>query len=91
MLVLVAYDITDPRRLYRTARLLRRYGHRVQQSVFECHLDARTVPRLVVELEGLIDARVDRVAIYRLCAKDVGGCLLRGAAVQTRDWSHVVT
>ena len=39
MLTLLAYDITDHKRLARVARVCEDYGVRVQYSVFECRLD----------------------------------------------------
>jgi hypothetical protein len=38
MLHLVAYDISDPKRLSRVARVCKDYGIRVEYSVFECDL-----------------------------------------------------
>ena len=39
MLTLLAYDIADPKRLSRVAKVCEDYGVRVQYSVFECHLE----------------------------------------------------
>ena len=39
-MVLISYDIQDPRRLRQTARLLRKYGRRIQKSVFLCDISA---------------------------------------------------
>ena len=38
---LIAYDISDPRRLRRVAKLLNRFGVRIQKSVFACDIDDR--------------------------------------------------
>jgi CRISPR-associated protein Cas2 len=67
MLWLVAYDISDPKRLYRVAKLMKRYGTRVQRSVFECRLDSARMKQLVSEIKVTIQPRRDRVQIYRLC------------------------
>ncbi len=37
---LVSYDICDPKRLRRVAKILEGFGTRLQYSVFECPLDA---------------------------------------------------
>ncbi|HOK77309.1 MAG TPA: CRISPR-associated endonuclease Cas2, partial [Verrucomicrobiota bacterium] len=39
MLTLVAYDISDHKRLANIAKVCENYGVRVQYSVFECYLD----------------------------------------------------
>ena len=46
MLILVTYDIADPRRLRRVAKVSEGFGRRVQKSVFECELDERGLNRL---------------------------------------------
>jgi CRISPR-associated protein Cas2 len=70
MLIVVCYDIADDRRRSRAARLFEGYGERVQESVFECHLDAVRVRRLKTAIEKEIDPREDRLRFYRLCGKD---------------------
>src|ERR1019366_3494276 len=39
MLTLVAYDISEPKRLVKVARVCEDFGVRVQYSIFECRLD----------------------------------------------------
>jgi CRISPR-associated protein Cas2 len=63
---LVAYDIADPRRLYKVARLLNGVGVRVQRSVFECLLDRMELARLRIGLGRIIDLAEDRVRCYPL-------------------------
>ena len=43
---IVLYDIRNPRRLRRVARLMEGYGQRVQHSVFECDLGEAELNRL---------------------------------------------
>jgi CRISPR-associated protein Cas2 len=64
----ICYDVTDDRRRTQLARTLAAYGRRVQYSVFEANLEPGLFDKLVSEIKSLIDARSDRVAIYRLCA-----------------------
>ena len=64
MLYLVVYDIADPRRLRRVARLCEDYGERIQWSVFACRLDPLRLDRLWTEMEGIIHAKEDRVFCY---------------------------
>lgn len=66
-LVLVAYDIADPRRLRRVAEALEEVGERVQKSVFECGLSAAGLAALRARVRQLIDAEEDRVLFQPLC------------------------
>jgi CRISPR-associated protein Cas2 len=68
--VLVTYDIATvgregERRLAQVAAICERYGTRVQQSVFECRLDAASLERLKGELLDVIEAAEDQIDIYR--------------------------
>ncbi|MEW6756098.1 MAG: CRISPR-associated endonuclease Cas2 [Candidatus Latescibacterota bacterium] len=67
MLVVVSYDISSDRRRYRLQRLLKGYGHRVQESVFECHLAQRQAQELQRRARALIHPRDDSVRYYPLC------------------------
>lgn len=68
MLVIVAYDITDPRRLKHVADCCKNYGIRVQYSIFECHLEARHFDDLWEKLKKLIDKKEDRIVAYPISA-----------------------
>ncbi|MCX7723236.1 MAG: CRISPR-associated endonuclease Cas2 [Verrucomicrobiae bacterium] len=61
MLTLIAYDISDPRRLNRVARTCEDFGVRVQYSVFECHLEEHELAQLWAKLTSLIDPTQDRI------------------------------
>lgn len=63
---LVAYDISDPRRLNRVHRLLKAKGVPVQFSLFAVLDSAQGILQLKTELAGLIDTESDDVRIYRL-------------------------
>jgi len=66
---LIAYDISDRRRLRRVAKLMERFGARVQKSVFECVLRSSDVGQLVKEATRLIDPSVDGIRIYPLTGR----------------------
>lgn len=71
MEVLVTYDVstTDAagaRRLRRVAKICEAFGQRVQNSVFECKLNAAQLEQLVHRLEKAIDTDQDSLRIYRL-------------------------
>ena len=69
MLVVVAYDITDEKRLRRVADICKQYGTRVQYSIFECHLDEEELTELWLRLLEEIDESEDRLVAYRLDAR----------------------
>jgi len=68
MLTIIAYDITNNKRLSKVARLCEDYGMRIQYSVFECRLESGTFEYFWLELEELIDPTVDRIVAYKVCA-----------------------
>ncbi len=68
----IAYDICDPRRLQRVAKVLKDYGVRVQKSVFEAELSAREQAKVASRLRREIDPDLDGVKFYPLCGKCEG-------------------
>jgi CRISPR-associated protein Cas2 len=73
MLIVVAYDISDPKRLAKVAKTCEDFGVRVQYSIFECHLDHGGFNDLWLKLLELIDEGEDCLVAYRLdarCAKE---------------------
>jgi CRISPR-associated protein Cas2 len=70
---LVAYDISDPKRLNRVARLLCGRGWRIQRSIFLCRLNARNLVELRAELNEVIDSRNDQVLFVDLGPSDGRG------------------
>lgn len=67
MLMIVAYDITDPKRLRNVAKHCEDYGIRVQYSVFECRLEHERFEEFWSGLKDLIDPQEDRLVAYRVC------------------------
>lgn len=63
----VAYDIPDDRRRLRVARLLERYGERVQYSVFEMYLTREEWEGLWRALTRMLVEEEDHLRVYRLC------------------------
>lgn len=72
MLVVVAYDIADHKRLRRVAKFMEDYGFRVQRSVFECDLSPAQISALEAGIKALIKRKADRVQIYQLCENCAG-------------------
>jgi len=71
MLILVTYDVNTQdkegrKRLRRVAKQCMNYGVRVQNSVFECVVDAAQLRLLRKQLEDEIDEHKDSLRIYNL-------------------------
>ena len=65
--VVVSDDITNDRRSLKVMKALEGYGRRVQYSVFECRLTAKTYGQLRQRLSRLISVKEDDVRFYQLC------------------------
>ena len=68
MRYLIAYDIADPRRLRRVARLLEKRALRCQKSVFFAEVTPNQLQQILDEVEQLIDGRADCLQAWRLAA-----------------------
>ena len=71
MLVLITYDVNTEdaggrRRLRQIAKQCVNYGQRVQNSVFECLLDAAQCKQLQHELCTIMDEEKDSLRFYYL-------------------------
>ncbi len=71
MLVLITYDVNTQsaqgrKRLRRVAKICVNYGQRVQNSVFECLLDATQYVKVKNLLLHEIDADSDSLRFYKL-------------------------
>jgi CRISPR-associated protein Cas2 len=71
MLVLITYDVNTEtadgkRRLYQVAKQCENYGQRVQNSVFECVMDAAKCRQVQHKLEDIIDKEKDSIRFYYL-------------------------
>lgn len=71
MLILITYDVNTEtaagkKRLRQIAKQCVNYGQRVQNSVFECKLDAAQCKMLQTKLLGIIDAEKDSLRFYYL-------------------------
>ncbi|MGN0482802.1 MAG: CRISPR-associated endonuclease Cas2 [Lachnospiraceae bacterium] len=71
MLVLITYDVNTQdnagkKRLNKVAKVCQNYGQRVQNSVFECMLDASQTLLVKDQLCSLIDEEKDSLRFYYL-------------------------
>ena len=81
MNTIVAYDIADPRRLNRVAKVVKDYGTRVQKSIFEVDVDDRRFTEMKARIEELIEASEDGVKYFPLCEKCAGTVEIIGQGV----------
>ena len=82
-LYLIAYDISDQRRLNRVRHFLKGYSTGGQKSVYECFLTDKEVRLVVSRLGDLIDPETDRIHIFALDARSRTHTL--GIAIQPKD------
>lgn len=71
MLVLITYDVNTEtplgrKRLHKVAKQCLNYGQRVQNSVFECIMDAAKCREVQYKLEQIIDKDKDSLRFYFL-------------------------
>ncbi|WP_127585643.1 CRISPR-associated endonuclease Cas2 [Paenibacillus koleovorans] len=71
MLILVTYDVSTAtsegrRRLRQVSKVCLAYGQRVQNSVFECIVDAAQFKLLKLKLLAVIDPDQDSLRFYQL-------------------------
>jgi len=71
ILVLITYDVNTQsaagrKRLRQVAKICVNYGQRVQNSVFECVLDAAKLREVQHQLERIIDKETDSLRFYML-------------------------
>jgi CRISPR-associated protein Cas2 len=82
---IIAYDISDPKRLGRVYRLMLKRAMPQQRSVFRASMSTLQARKLRAELAALIDRREDDVRLYALPATPeiirigMGGTGLRAA------------
>lgn len=81
MLTLVAYDISDAKRLHRVARVCEDFGVRVQYSLFECRLEEPEFRQFWDRLVDEIDEAEDRVVAYKVDARCARETLTAGVMV----------
>ncbi len=87
---LVAYDISDPKRLRKVARTCEDFGVRRQYSVFLCRLSATDFVRLRSRLYDLIHLEEDQVLFVPLCGKCVNQIEALGRPTEAADARDVV-
>jgi len=69
MEMVVAYDIADPKRLRRIAKIMKDYGVRVQKSIFTVSIRASGFNKMRARIEAEIEPLEDGVKYFPLCEK----------------------
>ena len=81
MNLIVAYDISDPRRLVRVAAVVKDYGVRVQKSIFEVSVDKKLFRKMKTRVEREIEVSKDGVKYFPVCEKCAGNLEIIGQGV----------
>ena len=87
---IVAYDISDPKRLRKVASCCEDFGYRKQLSVFLCRVSATDFVRLRSRLYDIIDREEDQVLFIPLCGKCVNQIESLGRPTEAADARDVV-
>jgi len=78
---IVAYDISDPKRLRKVAHTCEDFGYRYQLSVFLCRLSATDFVRLRNRLYDIINLKADQILFIPLCGKCVAAMESLGRSI----------
>lgn len=87
---LVSFDVGNPRRRVRVARLLEAHGHRVQESVFLLQLRPSQWQALRMRMTATVDAQDDHWRAWPLCDRDTLDALNIGLPAPAMDGPTVV-
>jgi CRISPR-associated protein Cas2 len=87
---IVAYDISDPKRLRKVATICEDFGYRRQFSVFLCRLSATDMARLRSRLYDVINLKADQVLFIPVCGKCVNAIEALGRPAEAHDARDVV-
>jgi CRISPR-associated protein Cas2 len=86
----VAYDICDPKRLRKVAKICEDFGLRRQYSVFFCRLAAVDLVRLKSRLYDVLNLDRDQVLFILLCGRCACAIVALGRPIEAHDARDVV-
>jgi len=69
-MVVIAYDITDDKRLQRVAKYMEKFGIRTQKSVFELDIPFSEGKKIVDGMVKIIDPKEDKVFLFQIKGKE---------------------
>ena len=87
---IVAYDISNPKRLRKVARTCEDFGYRKQLSVFLCRVSATDFVRLRSRLYDIIDLSEDQVLFIPLTESGLQRMEAIGRPTDSYDKNDVV-
>jgi len=90
MIVLVTYDITDPKRLRKTHKFLKEFGLNTQKSVFECDVDEIALKRIRRFCKETLDLSSDSVRIYKICSRCMKNVSISGLGLKITQLDYAV-
>lgn len=76
--VIVSYDVSEPKRLAKVAKIMKDYGERVLKSVFECNLTDSQFQHMKDRVDSEIAHMEDSVRFCFVCGKCVGNVEVSG-------------
>ncbi|WP_374336314.1 CRISPR-associated endonuclease Cas2 [Methyloversatilis sp.] len=88
---IVCYDISDPKRLGRLHRFLKKCAVPLQYSVFLFSGDDRQLDRLLEKATGYIDPKADDLRAYPLPTRGFKARLGKPALPEGIQWSGLPT
>lgn len=68
---LVGYDIADPKRLRKVAKVMSAFGARIQYSFFHCYISNAQKKRLKERIKRIVDEDEDQVIILPVTEKQI--------------------
>ncbi|MDY6853459.1 MAG: CRISPR-associated endonuclease Cas2 [Thermodesulfobacteriota bacterium] len=90
MIILVTYDITDPKRLRKTHKFLKEFGLNTQKSVFECNIDDLGLKKIRNYCKDNLDITKDSVRIYRVCNRCTNKVSISGKGLKVTQLDFMV-
>jgi CRISPR-associated protein Cas2 len=90
MLIAIAYDITDDRRRNKMAKLLSRYGNRVQYSLFEAEITEVQFGAMQTAVKRTISEQEDSVRYYLLGSKPESRVKIEGLGERTYKPDYIL-
>lgn len=90
MIVLVTYDITNPKRLNRTHKFLKEFGLNTQKSVFECDIDREGIKQIRTYCKENLDLSSDSVRIYKICNHCINKVIISGQGLKVTQLEYMV-
>ena len=90
MIVLVTYDITDPKRLRKLHAFLKEFGLNTQKSVFECDIDKAALKDIRHYCKENLNLSSDSVRIYKICSGCIENVIISGLVLKITQIDYLV-